>query len=437
MTMPYAAGALLSSVDDLTRWNSALASAKLMPSDLVERMWAANRLNDGQDSNYGYGWMIRDYNGKRVVEHGGGIHGFVAFLLLFPDDDLSVSILSNNPGNENNPQMLAQKAASLVMGESLDWAAVDLAPAVMERYVGVYRIDDDAERVVTLENGQLYTQRTGGALNKAYPHSETGFFYKHSLSHFCFEMDEQGAVAQMVMKPWGGKEEKALRTDKPIPEGPKAAEVDPEIYKDYVGDYELMPGFVLTVSREGEKLIGQATGQDSFEMLPQSKTEFFIREAGATIAFHRDAETGKVTDLLLSQGGMELTGKRVDQAAGMDCQPSSPFWVAPSWSGFVLRPSNSASYPNLCRVVPAGFPSSSPRPSMITISTPVTHGLVDHGEPNPPGPSGVLYGNVVAGTSGRLPYRPPQSNDRNRSRARNMARLLAGGRTGYQGSNHW
>jgi hypothetical protein len=208
--------------------------------------------------------------------------------------------------------MLAHKAASAVMGESLDWVAIDLEPAVLERYVGVYEIDEDEDRVVTVEDGQLYTQRTGGMMNRAYPHSQTGFFYTHSLSHFWFVVADDGEVTHMVMKPWGGQEELAAKTDKPIPEGPQAVEIDPAIYDDYVGAYELMPGFVLTVSREGDELIGQATGQDSFVMLPQSETEFFIREASATITFQRDAETGKVTDLLLSQGGMELTGKRVD-----------------------------------------------------------------------------------------------------------------------------
>ena len=103
-----------------------------------------------------------------------------------------------------------------VLGEPVDQDPITLVPAVLERYVGVYEINAEEDRVVTHEDGQIYTQRTGGARSEAFAASETEFFYGHSLSRFHFELDGDGRVAGMVMQPWGGGAERARRTDKPV-----------------------------------------------------------------------------------------------------------------------------------------------------------------------------------------------------------------------------
>lgn len=86
--------------------------------------------------------------------------------------------------------------------------------------------------------------------------------------------------------------------------------IDTAILKDYVGSYELMPGFVITISLEADRLMGQATGQPKVRLYPESETKFFIKEADAQISFQRD-ETRKVTQLALHQGGQDRIAKRV------------------------------------------------------------------------------------------------------------------------------
>jgi CubicO group peptidase (beta-lactamase class C family) len=81
------------------------------------------------------------------------------------------------------------------------------------------------------------------------------------------------------------------------------------VLQDYVGEYELAPGFKIAVTREGSNLYGQATGQDRFQMFPRGEQEFFLRVVQARIEFQRDAE-GKVTSLVLFQGGQTLPGRR-------------------------------------------------------------------------------------------------------------------------------
>ena len=81
-----------------------------------------------------------------------------------------------------------------------------------------------------------------------------------------------------------------------LPRERVAIKVDPKIYDAYVGVYELRPEFQLTVTREGDKLITQATGQGKLEVFPESETKFFLRVIDAQISFVKDA-SGKVTHL--------------------------------------------------------------------------------------------------------------------------------------------
>lgn len=70
----------------------------------------------------------------------------------------------------------------------------------------------------------------------------------------------------------------------------------------FVGDYPLAPTFVMTVTRDGDKLFLQATGQPRFELFADSPTVFSLKVIEATIEFELDA-SGTVTALVLVQNG--------------------------------------------------------------------------------------------------------------------------------------
>lgn len=76
-----------------------------------------------------------------------------------------------------------------------------------------------------------------------------------------------------------------------------------------MGEYELGPGVVLTVTREGDRLITQATGQQKVEVFAASDTEFFLKVVDARIVFTRSAG-GAVDGLVLHQGGHQMKGRK-------------------------------------------------------------------------------------------------------------------------------
>jgi len=77
---------------------------------------------------------------------------------------------------------------------------------------------------------------------------------------------------------------------------------------EYVGTYDLSPTFSLVVTREGRQMITQATGQDRLPIFAEAKDVFFPKLISATISFTR--EDGKLTGLILKQGGREMKATR-------------------------------------------------------------------------------------------------------------------------------
>lgn len=89
----------------------------------------------------------------------------------------------------------------------------------------------------------------------------------------------------------------------------KEMAVSADVLKQYVGEYELAPGFTITVTVENDKMFGQATGQDKFELFAEKENLFFLKVVDAKLEFVKD-EKGVVKSLILYQNGQEIPGKK-------------------------------------------------------------------------------------------------------------------------------
>ncbi len=85
--------------------------------------------------------------------------------------------------------------------------------------------------------------------------------------------------------------------------------VDAKILESYIGEYELIPTFVITITKENDRLMLQATGQPKLEIFAESKEKYFLKAVDAQITFVKDAK-GTVTNLILHQGGANQTAKK-------------------------------------------------------------------------------------------------------------------------------
>jgi hypothetical protein len=101
----------------------------------------------------------------------------------------------------------------------------------------------------------------------------------------------------------------AIAIGRPISE-PKIVRLDPKVLDACVGQYRESADETLTVRREGDRLLGEETGNPEFEMFPVSDSTFIVKAFDARITFDRDAG-GKVTGLVYSFGGHDTSLKKI------------------------------------------------------------------------------------------------------------------------------
>jgi D-alanyl-D-alanine carboxypeptidase len=96
-SIPYSAGAIFSTVEDLFKWDEALYKERILNKALQQKMFTSYK-ESGE--RYGYGWFITSKEGRKKQYHEGSTFGFSSFIARYPDDELLVIVLSNEEGTD-------------------------------------------------------------------------------------------------------------------------------------------------------------------------------------------------------------------------------------------------------------------------------------------------------------------------------------------------
>ncbi|WP_109301372.1 serine hydrolase [Aquimarina sp. AU474] len=117
-TLPYAAGSLMSNVDDMLTWQEAITHNRLVRKNTIDKAFINYTLNNGDPINYGYGWHIKEINGTPSREHGGSIFGFKSMGVYLPLKDIYVIGLNNC--DCNSPTKITREIAKLAIDEFVE-----------------------------------------------------------------------------------------------------------------------------------------------------------------------------------------------------------------------------------------------------------------------------------------------------------------------------
>ncbi|HKE57936.1 MAG TPA: serine hydrolase [Pyrinomonadaceae bacterium] len=327
MSIPYAAGSLYSTVDDLYLWDQALYTDKLISAQSKELMYKPFL------QNYAYGWVVRNASFKEndkpvpTISHGGGINGFATNITRFPDEKSLIVILDNTG---QNTQRLSDLVAKILYGQPYDPPRMSIAE-VMDKTIREKGFDAGIAQYRELKTKQSPTYNfaenelntLGYQLMRAGKTKEAVEIFKLNVEAYPKASNTYDSLAEGYLN-LGERElaitnyRKALELDatnanaiealKKLEQGPVT--VDGKVFDAYVGEYELGPGFVLRVFREGEKFMTQATGQEKVEIVAESETTFSPRSIKATLTFVKDS-AGNVSSVRLNQGGREVNGKKI------------------------------------------------------------------------------------------------------------------------------
>jgi D-alanyl-D-alanine carboxypeptidase len=302
MTQPHAAGALASTLTDLHRWNRALHGGAILSSNSYTAM--ITPAGKAAASNYGFGIGRATLRGREQLHHGGGIPGFSSFLFYVPSEALSVAVLQNADATVNgkgNPQRLATLIGAYALGDPYpDATPIAVAAEALEAAQGVYRIDENATRVLRVVDGKLTSQRSGGQRLELIPIGTDRFAYENSLTLITLERNSDGKITGMRLFPEGeGEGQVASLSDAPLPSERPSISLSPEQLQRLVGIYQA-GAMRMTITLEGSQLKTQLDGQPAFEVFAESPNRFFLTVVDATMDFA--PESGQATAITLRQG---------------------------------------------------------------------------------------------------------------------------------------
>lgn len=104
-------GGIYSNINDLLKWNKALNSPKILSAETWNKVFSAQKLNDGTPIKYGLGWHLKDSpNGKAVTYHTGSTTSFRNIIYRIPEEKLTLILLTNrNTPVENNMVSIAER----------------------------------------------------------------------------------------------------------------------------------------------------------------------------------------------------------------------------------------------------------------------------------------------------------------------------------------
>ena len=291
-------GAIKSTANDMVRYLRANMGVDKTPLYPAMQLAHTPRADMDKLDRVGLAWITRTMPSGTIMWHNGMTGGYASFLGFTADGRHGVVVLTNVMASVDDLGFAA-----------LD-ASVPLAPArhylAMSRdelvpYQGLYKLSDAMNIRVLRVDAQLYIQATGQGPIAIYPTAPNTFFTKVGDIGISFVRDGK-TVSALVLHQGGD------HTAPRLPDAPHVM-LPPEVLAQYVGQYILAPGHVLTATVDGGQLTMQLTGQPAFPIFASAKDHFFYEIVDARIDFERDAN-GAVSALVLHQNGRDLRAPR-------------------------------------------------------------------------------------------------------------------------------
>jgi CubicO group peptidase (beta-lactamase class C family) len=154
-------GGIETTVRDLLAFDRALYGESLLNEASKDRMFTPNL------ENYGYCWSVASHNGHRSIGHGGGAPGVSASFMRYPDDDVTIIVLSNYSG-AGSAQQPARALEAVVFGEKP-------VPPRLTLGETIYRALKDGQADATVENLDELVAQGGYEIRRPFELNNLGY----------------------------------------------------------------------------------------------------------------------------------------------------------------------------------------------------------------------------------------------------------------------
>ncbi|HEY9258535.1 serine hydrolase domain-containing protein [Chitinophaga sp.] len=204
LSIGYGCGDLLSTAQDLNKWNEALLAGKLIRAATLEHAYTPYKLADGTFSVYGYGWFINQVNGKKCIHHEGQTSGFIALEKYFPAEELYTVILTNVKSGEDKTDFsnrrfkLFAQVEALALGKAPP-AAITMSDQQLDSFTGTYQAGKQTI-AIRHKKGTLICDASMEGRFKLLPVGTDKFIIENvtPVSSFAFIRDKAGKVVELI-----------------------------------------------------------------------------------------------------------------------------------------------------------------------------------------------------------------------------------------------
>lgn len=321
------AGAIRSTAVDMLKYLAA--NMGMQKSDLysVMQLTHKNTRKGASQPIVGLGWHTANVSGTEAIWHNGGTGGYRTFTGFVKGGEKGVVVLANSDVGVDDIGLHLLNASSplKVVKPSI---AKKLQPVIdnkgIQKGIATYH-QLKKEQADKFEFAETELNKLGYAYLSENKIDEAIALFKLNIEAYPKAFNVYDSMGEAYQKK-GDKEKAITNYQKSVELNPandngiqqlKALGVDiaeveiaDEVLETYVGQYELMPNFVLTISKEDKQMKAQATGQPQFPIFAQAENVFYFKVVPAQLTFNTDDE-GKVESVTLLQGGQEIVGKKL------------------------------------------------------------------------------------------------------------------------------
>jgi hypothetical protein len=278
-------------------------------------------------SAYGMGFIVGAYRGHKLVQHGGGIDGFISLLSFIPRERVGMIVLTNLSGDNPVPTIVTRRVIDRLLGlEPVDWAArvreqqakMREAEERAEEEGHAYRVEGTspshplADYVGKYEHpgyGVIRVELEDGALRATFNDGSVALRHFH---YDVFEVPEDPLVPLGELKLMFRYDKKGEIDWLLVPFEPSVDDIvftrvadesmrQRAFLEQFEGEYELGTTVLSVALRGDDTLTLTVPGQPTYELVPSRETTFDLKGlSGYSLEFKKD-ESGAVTELVLYQ----------------------------------------------------------------------------------------------------------------------------------------
>ncbi|MCW5515491.1 serine hydrolase [Muriicola sp. Z0-33] len=332
LTTLAGAGAIRSSAVDMIKYlaaNMGMVKTKLYPAMQLSHK---NSRAEGAEPIVGLGWHTQVFDEEEIIWHNGGTGGYRTFAGFTKDGSKGVVVLCNSTTGADDlgrhllysksplnkiKSSIGAKMLQVIERDGLT-AALDTYSELKKSPIDIYDFSENELNDLGyyfLARKELENALAVFKLNiENYPNSSNvydsygeAFMEKGNKEKAIENYEKSVAINPGNLNGLDKLKELGVDTNKLVTE----IVVDEGILENYVGKYELAPGFILTVTRNEKQLNVQATGQPQFPVFPKSSSVFYYKVVEAQLTFNRN-EDDKVESLTLLQGGRTMVGSKIE-----------------------------------------------------------------------------------------------------------------------------